>query len=298
MDGVRIFVRVVQAGSFSGAARSLGMPKSTVSSKVAELERRLGVTLIRRTTRKLHVTEAGELYFRRAVIALQELQAAEREVTSIHEEPAGVLRITAATDVGRSLLAPMVADFLKAHPRMKLDLLVTNRVVDLVGEGVDVGIRAGDLEDSSLISKKLNSAEMILVAAPSFVKRNPPPKSPSALGTDSVLRFAEFGDSVELERKSGGRRGGRMKLRTGGRISADDLETLQGLALLGEGIALLPRFLCRAELKAGKLIQLYPDWSSGSGTFTLVYPAQRFVPVKVRAFVDSAVRTVARLGVE
>lgn len=298
MDGVRIFVRVVQAGSFSGAARSLGMPKSTVSSKVAELERRLGVTLIRRTTRKLHVTEAGELYFRRAVIALQELQAAEREVTSIHEEPAGLLRITAATDVGRSLLAPMVSDFLKSHPRMKVELLVTNRVVDLVGEGVDLGIRAGELEDSSLLSKKLTSAEMVLVAAPSFVRRSPPPRTPSGLEPHAMLQFAEFGDRVELTRKSGGRGGGRVKLRTGGRISADDLETLQGLALLGEGIALLPRFLCREELRSGKLIHLFPDWVSGSGTFTLVYPAQRFVPVKVRAFIESAVRTLARLGME
>src|SRR5919106_4670699 len=138
LDGIAIFVKVIQAGSFSRAAKLLGMPNSTVSAKVSALEKRLGVTLLQRTTRKLHATQAGEAYFRRCVLALDELQAAENELENTQGEPKGVLRLTAPVDIGHNLLASLVAAFMKRHRHINVELIITNRLLDLVAEGVDL----------------------------------------------------------------------------------------------------------------------------------------------------------------
>src|SRR5690606_1413119 len=142
LDGIDVFVKVVQCGSFSGAARLLGMPVTTVSGKVAALERRLGVTLIRRTTRKLSITQAGETYFAHCVRALEAVSAAEKSLSSAKAEPEGLLRVTAPPDIGHLILPPIVREYLKAHPKTRIELILTNRIVDLVGEGVDLAIRA------------------------------------------------------------------------------------------------------------------------------------------------------------
>ena len=189
LDGIAVFVKVVQAGSFSRAAKLLGMPNTTVSAKVAQLERRLGVTLIQRTTRKLHITQSGEAYFKKCVHALDEIQAAETEVSATQGEPKGVLRITSAVDVGHSLLPSLVQSYLKKYPQMTVDLIITNRVVDLVAEGVDLGLRAGALKDSSLIAKKLISTKMGLWASPAFLKKCGPIHHPRDVDRLECIRF-------------------------------------------------------------------------------------------------------------
>jgi len=288
LDSISVFVKVVQAGSFSQAAKLLGMPNTTVSAKVAQLEKKLGVTLIQRTTRKLNVTQAGEIFFRRCVIALEEIRFAETEVTSTQAKPQGVLRITAASDVGHSLLAPLVSHYLKKYPTMEVELIVTNRVVDLVGEGVDIGIRAGELEDSTLLSKKLISARMTFVASPAYLKKNGTPSSPKDLLSHEYIQFSEIPDTFVLNRTENSRSKETTKIKLKGRVKVDDLGTIKSFALIGQGIALIPNFLCRTELQQGKLIHLIPQWQLGSGFFTLVYPAQKFIPPKVQAFIESA----------
>src|SRR5918999_1126558 len=146
LDGIAIFVKVLQTGSFSRAAKLLGMPNSTVSAKVSALEKRLGVTLLQRTTRKLRATQAGEAYFRRSVRALEELQAAENELEPRRAEPTGLLRLTAPVEIGHSLLPALAHAFLKKHRRTEVELIVTNRVLDLVVENIDLAIRAGTLK--------------------------------------------------------------------------------------------------------------------------------------------------------
>lgn len=284
LDAISVFVKVVQAGSFSQAARLLGMPKTTVSAKVAGLEKKLGATLIQRTTRKLNITQAGEAYFRRCVQALEELKAAESEVTSSQTEAQGVLRVTASVDMGHTLLPFLVREFLKKNPRMEVDLVVTNRVVDLVGEGVDIGIRAGELEDSSMIAKRFVGASMECYAAPAYLKKNGTPQSPKDLEQHEFVRFSEVssGQFVLTDGKA------QVSPKVRGRISADDPETVKAFVLMGDGIGALPGFICEDEIRRGKLIRVLPKWRLGSGHFALVYPAQKFVPPKIRAFLDAA----------
>jgi len=283
LDEIAVFVKVVQAGSFTQAARLLGMPNTTVSAKVATLEKRLGVTLIQRTTRKLHVTQAGELYFRRCVEAIEGIQAAENEVASTKAEPQGLLRITAAVDVGHSLLLPIVRNFVKRYTKVEVDLVITNRVVDLVGEGIDVAFRAGELADSSLIARKFVSADMRFWAAPGYVKKFGAPTHPREIAKHETIRFSEFQNRLEL---SNGKETQIAEIR--GRVSSDDLDTIKLLTMSGDGIGLFPTFICDDEVRKGKLVPILADWSYGSGHFSLVYPAQKFVSPKIQAFIELA----------
>jgi DNA-binding transcriptional LysR family regulator len=284
LDGVEVFVKVVEAGSFSRAAKLLGMPNSTVSAKVSALEKRLGVTLLQRTTRKLRATQAGELYFQQCVQALEQLQAAENELTSAQQEPRGLLRLTAPADIGHSLVAIFAHALLRKHPKMEVDLIITNRVLDLVAEGIDVAIRAGDLPDSRLIAKRFSVGHFGLWASSSYLKRRGTLAHPKDLAPEECLRFSLFKDNrVDL---TNGKE--RASVATSGRLRADDFEALKGFALLGEGIVYLPSFLCADEARQNRLQRVLPDWHGAAVTFSFVYPAQPFVSPKVRAFIAAA----------
>ena len=284
LDGIAVFVKVVQAGSFSQAAKLLNMPNSTVSAKVAALEKRLGVTLLQRTTRRLHLTEPGAGYFRRCLQALEGLQAAESELESERSETKGVLRLTAPVELGRSALPPVLDVLMKRHPAIEIDLIITNRLVDLVAENIDVAVRAGPLKDSGLIAKRFVLGQFGLWASPSYLKNNSVPRNPDELKEHDCLRFAPFtGRKLQL---TNGRE--RAQIALAGRITADDFEALRALAVLGWGIALLPSFLCAEEAKERKLVSVLPNWRGDSVTISVVYPAQRFVSPKIRAFITAA----------
>src|SRR6185436_2887649 len=284
LDGIAVFVKVVQAGSFSQAAKLLNMPNSTVSAKVAALEKRLGVTLLQRTTRRLHLTEPGAGYFRRCLQALEELHAAENELAIERGETKGVLRLTAPVELGRSALPPVLDVLMKRHPAIKIDLIITNRLVDLVAENIDVAVRAGPLKDSGLIAKRFVLGQFGLWASPSYLKNNSVPRNPDELKEHDCLRFAPFtGRKLQL---TNGRE--RAQIALAGRITADDFEALRALAVLGWGIALLPSFLCAEEAKERKLVSVLPNWRGDSVTISVVYPAQRFVAPKIRAFITAA----------
>ena len=284
LDGIAIFVKVIQAGSFSRAAALLGMPNSTVSAKVSALEKRLGVTLLQRTTRKLRVTQAGEAYFQRAVRALEELQAAENELETGRVEPTGLLRVTAPVEIGHSLLPALVHAFLKKHPRMEVELVVTSRVLDLVVDGIDLAIRAGPLKDSSLIAKRFDLGDFGLWASPDYLTQHATPHHPEELAQHNCLRFSRFKD--DGFRLAHGRE--KFNVAVSGQLVADDFETLRSLAILGEGIAFLPSFLCSEDTKQDKLTRVLPHWRGDKVSLSLVYPAQRFVPTKVRSFIAVA----------
>jgi DNA-binding transcriptional LysR family regulator len=284
LDGIAVFVKVVQAGSFSRAAKLLNMPNSTVSANVAALEKRLGVTLLQRTTRSLHLTQTGEVYFRRCLRALEELQAAENELATERGETKGVLRLTAPVELGRSVLPPVLDVLMKRHPAIEIDLVITNRLVELVAENIDVAVRAGPLKDSGLIARRFDLGQFGLWASPSYLKNNSVPRNPDELKEHESLRFAPFtGRKIQL---SNGRE--RAQIALAGRITADDFETLRALAVLGWGIALLPSFLCTEEIKEQKLVAVLPNWRGDSVSISVVYPAQRFVSPKIRAFIATA----------
>jgi DNA-binding transcriptional LysR family regulator len=284
LDGIEIFVKVLQAGSFSRAAKLLGMPNSTVSAKVSALEKRLGVTLLQRTTRKLRATQAGEAYFQRSVRALEELQAAENDLETTRGEPKGLLRVTAPVEVGHGLLPALVHEFMKKHSHMEVELVITNRVLDLVGDGIDLAVRAGPLKDSGLIAKRFELGHFGLWASPEYLANHGAPRHPKDLAQHNYLRSSRFKDNgFPL---TNGKEN--FSPTISGQLMADDFETLRSLAVLGEGIAFLPSFLCTEEAKQRELVRVLPQWRGDKVTLSLVYPAQRFVSPKVRAFIAVA----------
>lgn len=285
LDSIPVFVKVAQLGSFTQASKALNMPNTTVSAKVASLERHLGVTLIQRTTRKLALTEAGRAYLERCVRALDELQTAESELHSSSNEISGLLRITASVDIGQSLLAIMVQRYLQLHPRMQVDLIVTNRVVDLISEGVDLAIRGGQLKDSSLMGKKFVNAKFGLWASKAYLKKEGAPRDLRDLKNFKFISFKAFGgDTIEF---SNGRQSVKAEV-SRANVQADDFGAVRALAELGMGIAILPNFMCENDSSGNKLENILPEWLAREGNLTLVYPRQQFVSPKVRAFIEVA----------
>lgn len=283
LDGIDVFVKVVQSGSFTQAAKLLNMPITTVSGKVASLEKRLGITLLNRTTRKLHLTENGEAFFKRCVAAMAEIQAGENEVSTSKSELEGLLRITSSLDVGQILLPPIMRSFLKEHPKLQIELSLTNRVVDLVGEGVDLAIRIGKLKDSTLIARKFIDAEACLWVSPSYIKKFGQPQQPKQLKEHKFVNFSRIDRKLKLTKNNV-----TVEIEPVGQIIVDDMSTLKTFVLAGDGIGMIPNFLCEEEELSGKLVRLMPTWIGGSVSLSFVYPPQRFVSPKVRSFIEWA----------
>lgn len=284
LNEVAVFIKVVQVGSFSKAAGQLGMPNSTVSAKVSSLEKRLGVTLIQRTTRKLNITPAGLEYFKRCIEGLEQIHKAETEIVSSQMAPQGLLRITAPVEFGGSTLPQIITDYIKKYPQMRVEVLLTDRVVDLLGENVDLAIRGGNLEDSTLIGKKIGESTFGLFASPKYLKSKGSPSHPKELRHHQCIQLTPLGDG-EWNLKG-------PKSTFDASITAslkvNDLTIAKGLAVLGNGIVLLPTDFCLAELRSNKLLRILPDWGSGLTPLHFVYPAQRFVAPKLSAFIAMA----------
>lgn len=286
LDGIDVFVEVVEAGSFAKAAQRLRMPPATVSAKIARLESRLGVTLIQRTTRKLHVTDAGQTYFAYCSRALAEVRQAQLELSAASAEPSGRLRITAPLDLSQSILPPIVQRFLALHPRASIDVAVTNRRVDLLAEGIDIAVRAGRLSDSGLVARKLFSGRMSLWAAQDYVARKAAPHKPADLAQHEIVAFMmqqSLTPSLRSGRKS-------FTLPSEARIRCDDMETVRRFVFRGNGIGLLPELIGMEDC----LVRILPGFATEAAPVSLVYPAQRFVPPIVRAFVACATDFAAR----
>lgn len=286
LEGIEVFVEVVEAQSFTRAAGRLGMPATTVSAKIARLEERLGVTLIQRTTRQLHVTPAGRSYYSHCVRALAEVSEGERELAEIQREPAGLLRLTAPADIAQTILTPLVEQFLRKYPKVAVELKITNERVDLISEGIDLAVRVGPMEDSTLVVRKFRSGRMALWASPRYLKRRGVPTNPDALAGHDLIRLTPMGERVRL-RSVAGRT---IEIDFSGRLASDDLDNLKGFIQRGNGIGLLPDFVGACETAQPSLTRVLPEYGSEAVTAHFVYPAQRFVPQVVRAFVALATR--------
>jgi DNA-binding transcriptional LysR family regulator len=288
IGAIMVFVKVVESGSFSGAARLLKMPKTTVSAKIAALEKRLGVTLIQRTTRKLSITEAGQNYYQHCAKAVREIEQGESQILASQEKPTGILRITAPHDVGHSLLPGIIEAYLSQHPDIQLDLMITNRYVDLVGEGVDIAIRAGELKDSTLVAKKFFEIKAGLWASPAYLKKYGTPEHPKELNKHRIIAMASLrGDAAML---TDGRSS--HTAWTHSQITVDDPETIKALIVSNQGIGWLPNFLSASD-SSKKLVQVLPSWKFTSEfSFHFVYPGQKYASPKVRSFIQIASQVV------
>lgn len=291
LNQIVVFVRVVEAGSFSGAARSMDLPKSTVSRRLASLERRLGVRLVERTTRKLRLTDIGADYYERCRRILADLGEAEAMVRETQAAPSGVLRVTAPVDLGLDYLDGVAVEFCRQYPEVRLVMTLTSRVVDLVAEGYDVAIRAGRLRDSSLVGKKIASETARLYAAPSYLEEE---GAPSCLNDLRAHECLVFGDDVGARWRFEGPRG-REEVSVNGPIASNDLGFVRRAAIRGAGIAWLPVMSCVDDVAAGRLVPVLPDHSSSGGSLYVVYPSARHLPAKVRVFVDFVTERVRAL---
>jgi DNA-binding transcriptional LysR family regulator len=290
LNETAVFVKVVQAGSFSAAARLLGLPPSTVSTRVSRLEQRLGVTLLQRTTRRLHLTEAGTLYFDHAATGLEHMLDAEAAVTTARGEARGRLRVTAPADFGDTLLSGLVCALHRLHPKIDIELILTDRFVDLVAEGVDVAIRAGELEDSSLVAKRVGIACWAPFASPDYLRDAPRLDKPQSLSMHRCLQFTQLGkETWALSNDKGS-----ISVPMPGHVIVNDFGVVRAMTLAGDGIGLLPTYMCRDEVESGALVRVLPKWFARADPVHLVYPRQRFVPPKLRAFIDVATDELGR----
>jgi DNA-binding transcriptional LysR family regulator len=291
MDAISVFVKVVEAGSFSIAARHLGIPKTTVSAKVAGLEKRLGVRLIQRTTRRLRMTEAGETYFRHCAVAVREVELGEAALQSAKGKPYGVLKVTAPVDLGHAVLPRIARAYAAKYPDVSLELIITSRIVDLVDEGVDLAIRwARAMKDSSLIARRFFQAPLSLWASPKYMRGFGKTTHPRDLANAAFVTHPQQKGSVVLTNGKSD-----FEVRRNGRVHADDLEAIKALIELGEGIALLPDFLTADAAKAGKLVRVLPQWRPKQqqlGTCYFVYAGRQYALPKVESFIQTALEQV------
>ncbi len=281
---IETFVRVAETRSFSEAARRLRIAKSAVSRQVSALEAELGARLFHRTTRSLHLTEAGRAYFERASRILSDLDDADRAVSRLQAAPRGRLRISAPMSFGFLHLTPALADFLRLHPEVEMDVAMNDRVVDLVNEGFDVAVRIGILEDSSLIARRLAPARRAICASPDYLATRGAPRTPDDLKSHSCLVNSNL--PAGREWRLTGPEGAVRPIGVNGPLSVNNGDAMRVAALRGLGLASLPTFIVGADLKSGALVSVLDEFIPQDLTISAVYPHTRHLSPTVRAFVD------------
>jgi DNA-binding transcriptional LysR family regulator len=292
LNRVAAFARVVHDGSFTAAAKALGVPKSSVSRSVAQLEQDLGARLLHRTTRKLHLTEAGSAFYERVARALSDIDEATSVASDAQAQPRGLVRVTAPMDIGVWALAPIVARFVREQPTIQIEVSLSNRHVDLVGDGFDLAVRAGPIRDQSLVARRVGTIEVGFYASSSWVKRNGKPETPVELARVDNIVFRPVNGRTTYALVTGD--GRKEEVTVTGSVLADDLSFVKKAALAGAGVGLIPEFLCAREWLSGKLVRVLPEWSLGSGAeLSIVYPSARFLPQRIAVVRDFL---VAELG--
>jgi len=284
LNDIAIFVKVAQYESFSKAALSLGMPVSTVSRRVSDLEQQLGVTLLQRTTRKLTLTTQGQHYFHQCAEPLSVLSDAERVLTQTQKKPEGSLKITVPVVLRERGFLDFVSNFMNEYPRIKVELLITNDFIDFVANNIDAGIRFGDLEDSTLVAKRLGITLRYLVATPAYLKgREIPRKIDDLKKYQCVLMNGKNGETIwHLE---SGRK--KASVQVSGSISSRDFNSVSYFTQLGHGIGLLPFNYCDEMIRRGEFVRIMPAWTSPQIPVHAVYPTRKFTPAKLRVFLDA-----------
>ncbi|MCB9764217.1 MAG: LysR family transcriptional regulator [Alphaproteobacteria bacterium] len=293
-EGFEELVTVVEEGSLTAAARALGLPRPTLSRRLARLEERLGVRLVHRTTRRLSVTPAGEALYAKARLVVQVAREAEAEARRVDDVPRGLLRVSVPTGAPQQVLARWLVGFLDAYPEVQVEVVASSAHVDLVGEGFDVALRAGPVEDTSLIAHPLVRNERIAVASPAYLQARGTPCRPEDLRDHDCIVGYRAGIAPETHWPACG--GGSIPVH--GRLCTNQMEVRLHAAIQGQGIAMVFARLAAAALADGRLTQVLPDQLRHPERVSLVYRERAFLEPKIRAFVDhlsEAVR-VSRAG--
>lgn len=288
LNDMLYFAEVVERGGFAAAGRALGIPKSRLSRRVAELEARLGVRLLQRTTRKLSLTEVGSAYLRHCQAMRDAAQAAQDTVAQVQSEPRGTIRVSCPVTLSQTVLAPLMPRFLERFPEVRVEMMVVNRPVNVVEEGIDVALRVRtSLEDSaSMVVKRLDVTQQILLASPEYVKRKGlgVPQTPQDLLEHDVLSMSALEGVAHWRLRSD--TGAELQLQPPTRYVADDLMTLKLAVLGGAGVCYLPDYMCQAEIDSGELLHVLPQWCFPPGIVHAVFSSRRGLTPAVRSFLD------------
>ncbi len=283
LTSMAVFVKAVDMGSFSAAADALEMSPQLVGKHVQDIEQRLGVRLLNRTTRRQSLTDFGRSFYERSKIVLAEVEIAESLAAETRATPTGKLRINAPVSFGMKTLAPKLPEYMRRHPKVAVELSLSNRAVDLVDEGYDVAFRVGELSDSGLIARPLAPYRFVLCAAPSYLERHPPLLTPADLEQNECLVFAhtELRTHWPLDGPEG-----RVVVPVQAKLVVDHDEPLLHAALAGMGIILQPLEIVRAALADGSLVRLLPDYEAPSRPMHVLYAPDRRITPKLRSFLD------------
>jgi DNA-binding transcriptional LysR family regulator len=278
LDDVLIFVKVAQFESISRAARSLGMPISTVSRRLSVLESTLGVSLMRRTTRRLTLTAQGRAYFNQCREPLTLLEEASRVLTLGQRAPEGTLRMSVPVILGQEPFLEFISGFLKAQPRIRIDLFITNLFLDLVAENIDVAIRFGELQDSSVVATRIGTSIRYVVAAAEYLEGRKPPVEPADLQLHDCVMLNARNNETHWDLVHGRKK---VRVRVSGPISSRDFNSVSTFVYRGHGIGLLPSTYCDDALASGALIRLLPKWASAQIPVFAVYSNRKFLPSRL-----------------
>lgn len=283
LDAIRLFVRLVECGSFSAVGREVGIGQPSVSKQIAALEQHLGAQLIWRSSRQIVITDAGQTFYESARQLVEDFDAVESSVGERQQSPQGLVRLSTAPAHGRLCITPLLPEFFRQYPHVSLELSASERPVDLVGEGVDLAVRHGQLADSSLTAKKLADTDLVLTAAPSYLARRGTPAQLSDLDTHACIVFARdrvrrpWSFNVGKEVAS---------YHPHGSLFSGDAEHIRAAVLAGLGIAQVPFWLLAEEIRTGQVEVLLPRFQPARLPINLVYPAGRRVPMRVKVLIE------------
>lgn len=284
------FVAVVEANGFSTAAKILGRDPTILSRRISQLESRLGVRLLSRTTRSVALTEVGTIYYGRVRALLDELDSASLEASNLASSPQGLLRVSLPSTFGRQWVSPLLSGFINKHPKIKIDARFSDRVVDLVAENFDVAIRVGSLRNSTMKAKKIASFKYILTASPEFISKYGLPNTPDDLERFSCLGFTNFSFWPEWKLVNGN---ARTTVRPECPFMTDNSEAMLSAAIDGIGIALAADWLAGPAIRDGRLQNILPGWEGDlAGGVYAIMPPGRLVPTKTRLFVDEITESI------
>lgn len=288
LEGLTIFVQVIESGSFSQAANQLGHAVSHISKAITKLEKRLGARLINRTTRSLSLTDVGQVYFEKAKQIVSDAYEAEQSITQLQDSPTGRLKISLPNSFGQSHMQPVIRDYLLQYPQVKMQVDFSSRLVDVIGEGFDVCVRMGQPKTSNLISRNLLDFEFITVATPDYFAQHGQPKHPHDLKTHLAIKYMYNQVPITWEYRND--QNETIHVEVENLVECNNLPMQKTLVMAGLGIARLPSFVCETELQSGELIRVLDDYEMPPQSAYLVYPHRLHLSAKVRAFVDLSVQ--------
>lgn len=291
LDAMRAFQRVVETGSFSAVARERGVAQPTISKQIAALESHLGAQLLNRTSRSLSLTESGQEFYEATSKVLADVDAAESRIGRRQAAPSGVLRVTLSAGFGRMHVVPVLPEFLGRYPELSIDIVISDRFLDLVQDGLDLGVRIGHLDDSSLIARRVGLSGRRTVASQNYLRRHGMPLGPADLAHHECIAFVFQGAARDWRFEGPD---GPTAVRPSGRVRANDAESIRQAVLSGLGIAHAPAWLFHREIASGEVKALLDDWRPAPEPINAVRPASRLPSTKTRVFIEFLADALAR----